>query len=162
MLLPFRSSALVIGPNSTTTAPVAGATTTVDNTDPGHAVVIDNTSHAIPTNSSRWYSFGYAGDRSQITVTLVNGSNSGLAFNVFTPAEIVNRWDATPVGRGTSYAINCTTGLPQEGGACQSSDLTWSGNFNASGTYYVQLVNNTGSTMSFQLTVQGSGVTLSQ
>jgi hypothetical protein len=156
---PLTPSGPISAPKPATTALVA--TTTGANTDPGHAAVIDNNSHAIPANSSLWYSFGYAGDHSQITITLLNGNNRGLAASVYTPAEADTWWTTPPVGRVTSYAINCTTGLPQEGGACQSNDLIWSGKFNANGTYSVRLVNNTGSTLGFQLTIQGTGVTLS-
>jgi hypothetical protein len=139
--------------------PAAAAAPT--NTSPGAAAYIDNQAHSVPANSARWYRFDYAGNRSQITITLVSGNISGLTFSVFTPAEIVSWWSGTPIGRGTSQPVSCTTGLPQEGGACQSSDLLWSGNFNAGGTYYVELVNNTGSAVGFQLTIQGAGVRLS-
>ncbi len=132
----------------------------VSNTSPTTAAVIDGQTHQIAANSSLWYRFDYAGDRSHITVTLPNGNGSGLAFNVFTPAQIGDWWDTKPIGRGTAYQINCETGEPQPNGQCQSNDLTWDGQFNAPGTYYVEVVNTTGSPLNFQLTIQGTGVTL--
>jgi hypothetical protein len=132
------------------------------NIDPGHATVIDNQGHMIPANSSLWYRFNYAGDRSAITVTLANGTNSGLGFNVFTPAQVGDWWDEKPVGRGTAQTVNCDTGQPDESGGCQAYDLSWIGDFNASGTYYVQVVNNNANPMTAQLTIQGDGVTLGQ
>ena len=130
------------------------------NTFPGGSSSIDNQTHSVPANAALWYSFNYAGDRSAITLTLVNGTKSGVGFDVFTPGQIGDWWDATPIGRGTPQALNCSSGLPQEGGACQANDLTWVGNFPASGTYYVEVVNNDDSAMNFQLTIAGSGVTM--
>jgi hypothetical protein len=139
--------------------PAAAAAPT--NTSPGAAAYIDNQAHSVPANSALWYRFDYAGNRSQITITLVSGNISGLTFSIFTPAEIASWWNATPVGKGTPQAVSCVTGLPVSGSACTGTDLTWSGNFNAGGTYYVELVNNTASAVGFQLTIQGAGVRLS-
>lgn len=148
--------------SSTTTAQPAVPSPSGGNIDPGHAMVLDNQGHTIPANSSLWYRFNYAGDRSAITITLLNGTNSGLGFNVFTPAQVGDWWDEKPVGRGTAQTVNCDTGLPEESGGCQAYDLSWIGDFNASGTYYVQLVNNNSNATTAQLTIQGDSVTLGQ
>jgi hypothetical protein len=125
-----------------------------DNTNPGHATAIANSAVTFPANSSQWYSFGYAGDKSEITVTLTNGNASGLHFNVYTPSQIGDWWDETPIGRGTGQAINCDTGAPQDSGACQADDLTWVGNFDIGGTYYVQVVNDNSSSVTAPFSLQ--------
>jgi hypothetical protein len=139
------------------------------NTSPGAAASIDNQTHSINANASLWYRFdvsdtGDLGARLPVTLTLVNGSNSGVGFKVYTPSQ-ANTWydsDTHPVGRGTSYPINCTTGKPQQNGGCESDDLTWTSTFNIGGPYYVQVVNSNGFPVSFQLTVAGKGVSLAQ
>jgi hypothetical protein len=130
------------------------------NTFPGGSTYIDNQTHSISPNTSLWYSFNYAGDRSAITLTLVNGTKSGVGFNVYTPAQMGDWWEVPPIGRGTPQALNCTSGLPQEGGACQANDLTWVGNFPENGTYQVEVVNNNAGAANFQLTIAGSGVSI--
>ena len=139
--------------------PAAAAAPT--NTFPGGAAYIDNQTHSIAANTSLWYQFDYAGDRSAITVTFVNGNQSGIQFDVFTPAQIGDWWETPPIGRGTAQTLDCSTGLPDTSGTCLSNDLTWTGNFNANGTYYVEVVNtNSSGPQTFQLTIQGTGVTL--
>jgi hypothetical protein len=137
------------------------------NTSPGAAAAIDNQTHSIDAGAALWYRFdvsntGDPGARLPVTLTLVNGSNSGVGFKVYTPSQ-ANTWydsDTHPVGRGTSYPINCNTGAPEQSGACQSDDLTWTSTFNLGGPYYVQVVNRNGFPVSFQLTVAGQGVKL--
>ena len=132
------------------------------NTFPGGAAFIDSQSHSIPANTSLWYRFDYSGHRSQIIVTLVSGTSSGLAFNVYTPAQISNWWQTLPIGRGTPAPLNCATMKSRLYGECQGRDLRWQGDFNASGTYYVQVLNQTGSDLSLLLTIQGSGIVLGE
>lgn len=149
------------GTTTTTTQPVI-TTPTGSNIDPGHAAVMDNNSHTFPADTSLWYRFDYAGDKSEITVTLVNAANSGLEFSVFTPGQVGDWWDEQPIGRGTAQQLSCNTGLPAPYGACQSNDLSWVGKFNAPGTYYVQVFNSNDNPMTGQLTIQGDGVSLRQ
>ncbi len=116
------------------------------NTDPGHALVIDNQTHTIPANTAVWYRFTYAGDKSDITITLPNGALNGLDFNVWTAQGASDWWDLTPVGRGTVHTT--------------SSDLDWVGLFDFPGTFYVQVINATPGALPAQIMIQGSGVTL--
>jgi hypothetical protein len=139
------------------TALSAGAAAPANNF-PGGASNVDNQSHAIVANSDLWYSFQYSGDRSTVTLTMPNANGSGVGFNVFTPSQITDWWDEGPIGRGTAQAINCDTGVPEDNGACQSADLTWVGDFNEAGTYYVEVINNNSNATSFQLSIQGAGV----
>ena len=92
--------------------------------------------------------------RPVVTIRLPNGNASGLHFNVYTPAQIGDWWNETPIGRGTGQALNCDTGVPEVNGACQSDDLTWVGNFNEAGTYYVQVVNGNPDPISAPLSLQ--------
>ena len=130
------------------------------NSEPATSSYIDGQSHSINNGQSLWFRFNYAGDRSHITVTMPNGYNSGIAFNVFTPEQAQDWWEAKPIGRGTSLVLDCDTGDPAPYGGCQSNDLTWDGQFNAQGTYYVQVINNNPNASSFTLTIEGTGVSV--
>lgn len=127
--------------------------------DPALATYLDNQSHTIPGGGALWYRFNYGGGNSLITVTLLSGAGSNLRFNVFTPEQMLV-WEPrlTPIGRGTVLAINCNSGLPAPGGGCQGNDLVWGGKFRASGTYYVQLLNDNPQAVTFTLTVAGEAV----
>ena len=117
MLLTIQGSGIVLGEQMTalsqaTPSPVATVVSSlspppavgepVTNTDPDHAYALDGQVHSIAANSSLWYRFDYAGYRSQITVTLLYAANSGLAFNVYTPAQISDWWEAKPISRARS------------------------------------------------------------
>lgn len=130
------------------------------NSEPATSSYIDGQSHSINSGQNLWYRFNYAGDRSHITVTMPNGYNGGIAFNVFTPEQAQDWWEAKPIGRGTSLVLDCDTGDPAPFGGCQSNDLTWNGQFNAQGTYYVQVVNDNPNSSRFILTVEGTGVSV--
>lgn len=127
---------------------------------PATAAYISGLPQSIPANSSVWYKFDYAGDKSQVTVLMPNGANTLTEFNVFTPEQAQSWWDkeTKPVGRGTAYAINCDTGEENYMGECTSNDLKWVGQFNFPGTFYVQVVNFNTGTANFTLTVNGTGV----
>jgi hypothetical protein len=142
-------------PSATPLPPVSEPAT---NVDPDHANPLDNRVHAIAAQSSRWYRFNYAGDRSQITITLLYAAYSGLAFNVYTPAQISDWWEAKPIGRGTVEILDCETMEPAPYGHCQSNYLSWAGKFNAPGTYYVKLINYNATPMTAQFTIEGTGV----
>ncbi len=115
------------------------------------ATYLDNQWHTIGPSATLWYAFGYAGDRTTVTLTLVNGVQLGLSFNLYAPDKPSDQ----PIGRGTSSLINCNNG-----NRCQSPDLTWTGGTSSPGTYYVQVINHTAVAKSFLLTVSSGGVTL--
>lgn len=145
--------------------PLFAATAFADNpanTQPATATFINGQPQSIPANSTQWYKFDYAGDRSLVTILMPNGANSLVAFNVFTPEQAQSWWEprTTPIGRGTAYSINCATGEEQYWGECQSNDLKWKGAFNFPGTFYVQVVNSNTGTANFTLTIQGTGVSV--
>lgn len=109
----------------------------VMNDIPATALYVDGTSQTIGANSSLWYKFDSStsdvrNDPNLTLLTLTNGTNSGVGFDVYAGSQIAAWWDATPVGRGTSQA---NLGV-------QSENLTWSGMFNGNGVQYIR-VNNT-------------------
>ena len=111
------------------------------NIDPYHAIVVDNSAHMLPGSASLWYRFDYFGgnDRDLITITMINGKNSGMGFKVWTPDDIAKWWENEAIGQGT----------PKE------NDLLWAGSFNTSDTYYVQVFNNNSYPLEFTLTISG-------
>jgi hypothetical protein len=134
---------------------------TVNTDDPNRAGRIDGQPHNLAANSAVWYVFDYAvnhmtGQRPVGTITLVNGNNSGVDFQVYAPENIFRWWNNHPTGRGTVYMIDCATGQPSETGECQSPDLIWQGDFGADGTYYVRVVNTNNSQISYLLTIQST------
>jgi len=94
-----------------------------------------------------WYAYNYAGDKSQVIVTLEAEPENSANFSVWTPQDVRN-WAGSggvekPIGRGSP-------GNPHK----------WSGNFPSAGKYYV-VVDQTGNKVAnYKLTVAGKGVTL--
>jgi hypothetical protein len=133
----------------------------------GPVAFLDNTSHTLAANASQLYRFDYAVDtlnnvRPVTTITLVNGTNSGLGFQVWTPETVNDMADNKPIGVGSAQTVDCNTGEITAAGGCQSPDLIWSGAFGTSGTYYVLVTNNTNNQTNYTFKVQGSGVSLGQ
>ena len=132
------------------------------NADPASATFIDGQAHSIPANTAQWYKFDYRGDKSLITLLMPNGTDSLVEFNVLTPEQARSWWDpkTKPIGRGTPYSIDCTTGEEVFWGECRSNDLKWKGEFNFPGTFFVQVVNYNTGPANFTLTLEGSGVSV--
>lgn len=141
-------------------APPSSQSDSAMNATPTTATFVDSGTHAIGALNSMWYEFNYAGDRSEITITLPNGQVSGLGFRIFTPSEAADWTEAAPVGQGTAQAVRCGNGTPANNGTCRSDDLTWVGNFDQGGTYYVEVTNPTTADLRFSLSAAGSGVSL--
>jgi hypothetical protein len=103
---------------------------------------------SIPAGGELWFAFSYIGDGSQILVDM--GGNPQLTtFAIWTPAQVQTRsmnQSVTPIGKG---GFNTYTSNP---------DQVWNGSFNAKGTYYVVVDQDSSAPGSFQLTVTGSGV----
>src|SRR5512142_2078951 len=129
--------------------------------DPLPAPFIDNQVHSIAASSDMWFKFDYGINgttHSIVTLTLVNGTGSGLRFQLWSPESIWNWWERPPIGKGTATSLDCDTHFPSMSGECRSGDLTWVGAFGAGGTYYVQVVNDTDMARDFLLVVQGTGI----
>ena len=113
------------------------------------ATYIDNQWHYVAPGATVWFAFDYNGDRSVVTITLVDGAKYKSDFKVYPPDN-----PDKPIGRGTQGKLSCNNG-----DRCDSPDLTWVGGTGSPGTYYVQVINNS-SVSSFLLTISGGGITL--
>jgi hypothetical protein len=132
--------------------------------DPRSAPFIDNRVHTLAGNSDTWFKFAYndadVRPRPTVSLTLVNGTRSGVRFEVWS-FENIDEWTLNkPVGRGTAASMNCDTGQVIGSGECKVNDLTWVGSFALVGTYYVRVVNENSSPASYQLIIQGEGIRL--
>lgn len=115
--------------------------------DPGKAALIEGDVQTVPANSATWYRFDYQvkdnGERPIKTITLLYGTKSGMHFQVYSPEILPQWWDHDPIGEGTASKVDCDTGTISGEGHCLSDDLTWTGAFGMSATYYVRVVNDT-------------------
>lgn len=135
-------------------APRAAAQTPI-NTSPATAIYLDNQWHYIPASTTLWFLFDYSGDRSIVELVLADGNTKKLQFNIYTPGQVSGREDSTkPVGRGSAPMVNC------ESGRCPSNHILWKSNFNAGGTYAVEVINDNPVGMPYFLGIVGGGVTL--
>jgi hypothetical protein len=157
-MLTIKGDGVALAPARVPAAAPALAATAINMDDPGRATLIDNKPHSIPANSAMWFSFNYAGTdtnpKPNVMITLVNGANSGVNFQVWSAQNLNDWWDQKPVGQGTAASVNCDIGGAAGNTGCQSSDLTWVGSFGNTGTYYVRVVNSTNAPMNFVLTIQ--------
>jgi len=126
-------------------APVAPAEPPViaNMDDPNRATYVDNQPHRLAARNAVWYLFEYSttndlGDRLTAALRLINGKDSGVRFEVWTPASLDEWWTKQPVGRGTASPAD-------------SLDLSWRGGFSAGGTYLVRVINDTDFTQTFLL-----------
>jgi hypothetical protein len=117
----------------------------VPNDIPATAQFVDGMSHPIAANSSLWYKFDSGTDTRNDAIltylTLTNGTNSGVTFDVYSGSQIANWWDNTPVGRGTS----------QGSFGVMSDNLTWAGKFNGNGVQYIRVINTNAFATDFTL-----------
>jgi len=156
LLLVMSVAAVSAAPNTDTS--------TAQNAIPGTAASITGATQTIAPNGDLWYKFNYNANRDDQTgrtpiyLTMPNGTNSELGFEVYTPAQINDWWSETPIGRGTAQRVNAN-GVPVDYGQDASPDLSWVGKFGESGTYYVRVTNANNSPMAFVLTIKGQDVT---
>lgn len=127
-------------------------------TNPGNAIPIDNQPRNILANQGLWFRFDYdASIRSGVTIQLVNGTNSGMRFEVWTPDAIANMANNSPIGYGTAPSVVCPADAPQPNG-CQTKNLIWAGGFNMSGTFNVHVINDNNIGGTAWLTIEGVDV----
>lgn len=134
-----------------TSAPLGPA-----NNSPYNAIFIqDNRPQSIAANGELWYKFDYTGDRSKITITLPNGNAWGFDFKLYTAEQALRVYDQDKfVGRGSAVNQTCDTGR------CTADDLTWIGNFNLAGTYYVRVINTKPLAQTFVLQIAGTAINI--
>lgn len=130
--------------------------------DPARAFKFGTTIPSLPAGTAEWFQFDYnnadnALPRPTVTVLLVDAVKNGLTFEVYSPERMVDGWSNNPpVGRGTDEAIPACTS--SAGGPCMTNNLSWTGGFGLNGTYYVRVVNGTGTAVAPQLIVGGPGL----
>lgn len=130
-------------PGTVPTAVTSPVELPIANMDPMKALpVAQAKGQTIPPNTTLWYSFSYAGDRSQALITLVNGNKNHLLMHVHTPGQMLTWWDTSSIGQGNP----------------KNDNLIWSGNAHVGGTWYVEVVNVTPQAVGFDLTVEGKGL----
>lgn len=138
---------------------VAAQGQTGDN--PSTAVIIDNQPHRIQAHGSMWFRFDYDATRlSTVTIQLINGTNSGMRFDVWTPDAIANMGQNDPIGHGAAFAAICGGESPAVSG-CLTKNLIWAGDFWMSGSFKVHVINDTASPVDAVLTIEGDGLSLS-
>jgi predicted lipoprotein with Yx(FWY)xxD motif len=161
---PAATSVPGTSPTPAAAPPAAAAGRNLD--DPGIAATIGNAVAAVPANTAQWFRFDYVTPintlpTNPVTIRMVNGVNSGLGFEVWSPERMQgNWWDNKPVGRGTQEVLpGCTvTNTDGTTSKCTTNDLTWVGGFGVSGPYYVRIVNDTGNPLTPQMIFGGSGL----
>jgi hypothetical protein len=126
--------------------------------DPAKSFNIDSQRHMLAPKAGVWYRFDYSvsdtGDRPVKTIRLVNGNDKGLSFEVWTAENLNEWWNNQPIGRGTTYQVDCNTGEIVGNTGCQSKDLIWAGAFGTSGTYYIRVYNDNLQPTPFDVTIQ--------
>ena len=110
---------------------------------PDQALAPTSAWQATQPAATTWYSFQYAGDSSQILVVADVSPANSVTFSVWTPQNVQD-WAkglaVEPIGRGSVDA--------NRGGA-----LTWSGNFNTAGAYYIVIQQTGANTGYYNLSV---------
>ncbi len=102
----------------------------------------------LTAGESRWVSFEYLGDGSQIEIRMYVDAVDNAAFSVWTPEQLrqlAAGEEVEPVGRGSVDPYT---------GCC----LIWSGSFGEGGTYQVALEGVGSGTAHYQLEITGDGV----
>lgn len=122
---------------------------------PINAVQINNQPRPILPNAALWFRFDYdATLRPAATIQLVNGTNSGMRFEVWTPDAIANIANNNPTGYGAAFTVACPADSLALSG-CQTKNLIWSGGFTSSGTFYVRVINDNNTPGTVLLTIEG-------
>ena len=119
--------------------PVTGITNP-NNTVPERALYVQNGQYSINANTSRWYRFSFPSDDSKIVLTMPNGKNNGLTFEVYGADQIGFWWKTDPAGRGN----------------VSGDDLNWVSSGDAWTTFYVRVINDTGSPVNYNFTITGA------
>lgn len=113
----------------------------------------DGIPRPLAPHSTLWFQFEYGGDRSPIEIRLLDGGAPDIRFAVYTPEQMeqVRRGEIVkPVGQMTRAA-----GFPER-------ELTWAGNFNRSGVYFVAVHNPSDLTHIIRLIALGASVKYSR
>ncbi len=146
---------VIVPPVETVPAPTTAALAPANNSPYNAIYIPDNRPQSIAANGELWYKFDYTGDRSKITLTLPNGNAWGFDFKLYTSDQAFRVYDEDKfVGRGSAVNQACDTGR------CTADDLTWIGNFNIAGTYFVRVINTKPLPQIFVLQIAGTAINI--
>jgi hypothetical protein len=116
--------------------------------DPGNAMAPGRQWMTLNAGQQHFYAFRYSGDESNINVRVSADPQNAIEFAVWTPGQF-RQWQGSenfePIGRGTSNPD-------------LENNLFWQGNFTFEGTYYVVVRNLSQARASYNLTIDGNGV----
>ncbi len=133
----------------------AGAAGLTD-ADPSQAPYLDGQTHTLAPHDSTWYRFDFVLERpnflchymacadrevyhGRAVISLPGMAKSGLAFEVYAPSQVQVWRKVDPIGRSN----------------VDGADLTWAGDGNESGTWYVRVVNDKDDPIDYQFTIDG-------
>jgi hypothetical protein len=109
---------------------------------PATASAIDDQTHTIAPNTATWFRFNYSGDESLVSLTMPDCAKYNVIFEVYTPGQAKEWWNADPVGQATD----------------KGDDHFWLGSSQEAGTYYVRVVNAEPAAMTYKLLLAGTAV----
>jgi hypothetical protein len=126
---------------------LAGNSLAAGGTGPGDAFIPTGSTATAAPNSKTWYKFEESGNGKVVTAILDANGASGIGFTVYTPSA-VDAWlrgeKLVSVGASSKNPLH---------------DQLWEGRFRGAGTYYLVVNNTSASSIEYQLTVTGDGVT---
>ena len=129
---------------------------------PEEAPYLDTQVHTLAPHDSTWYRLDFVLERpnflchfigcadrevyhGRAVITLPGLAKSGLAFEVYAPSQIQVWRKVDPIGRSNT----------------DGSNLTWAGDGNESGTWYVRVVNDMDYPIDYQFAIDGVRISLS-
>ena len=132
--------------------PVSSAFAITPNGSGPDVALSPKVSSPIVAGAHQWFAFQYDGKNNPISIKLLNNLANKVRFEVVTPQE-AQTWRQT----GKLQAVGAGTKNPY-----LQSDLSWKGQFNTPGTYYVVVENNGQTSLPVQSNLDISGVGVSQ
>lgn len=128
-----------VGPTESATVPALPSIgTPLTNADPNNAMIVGADRLVIPGKTTLWYRFAYRGSHDQAILTIPDGAKNLLRVHVHTPQQMTTWWNATPVGQATPHG----------------DDLLWNGSAEEGGWWYIEVMNDNTSAVSFQLLLE--------
>ncbi|MBI5879420.1 MAG: hypothetical protein HZB53_17365 [Chloroflexi bacterium] len=110
------------------------------NISPDTALMIDERTQTIASNSDLWYTAAFPMNPDPIAIRLIDGASTGLAFELYMPAQAATWWKDDPLGRG----------------GIVGNDLVWAGSPDTNDRRLIRVINRTGRAVSFAFSVQST------
>jgi hypothetical protein len=145
-----QMTAMAEAPSTETAMTVSMDLSVSGGTGPENALSPQGQWMQLPAQSSLWFAFDSRGENEAILAQLRADPAERFSFRVLTPQQ-VREWadglEVHPVGQGSENEI-------------LSSDLSWKGNFNTAGRYFIIVENSASAPGSFSLEVAGDDISL--